>query len=372
MKFGNNVRKLVLATAVLMAGLFFVPVSVNAASQLTADTEVYYANSKIFHLKGECGTLSTTSHMPLKDALNKGMKMCEACANEAGLDSNKAKKLTINDLPVKVNVNLAAPAKTDKNKDSSDDFEVVTSQDLNKNKDKDKNKTDKTTDKDKVTDKNSSKNTSKTDVDEDDDVEDEDDEDEDDTATTDTKKKSSNTTTSSNTTSGNSKGDGSSKVTSSSKSSNGKELLTESQRKKKFYSKTNPKRGAKPVAVQRAASAGFVYADFATFNSYASENGLGMTPIYLLGTIMQIEKVSDKGDQYGAVLMVNDCDGYQWYMRVNVAKDKYDLMKAELLGKAANIYGYYTGYSGVTRRPMMDPTIVVEVGGNSVDLSIYK
>lgn len=148
--------------------------------------------------------------------------------------------------------------------------------------------------------------------------------------------------------------------------------MTEKQRKSRFFSKTNPKRGEKPVTIPRPASAGFEYADFAKFNAYASENGLGMTPIYLLGTIMEIEKVADKGNSYSVVFMVNDCDGYQWYMRTEAAKDKYDLMKSQLLGKAANIYGFYTGYSGVTNRPMMDPTIVLDVNGTSTNLAIYK
>lgn len=404
MSKGKCLKKLVFALAVLCAGLFFVPVSVYADSQLTADTEVYYANSKIYHLRGECGTLSTSSHMPLKDALSKGMKMCEACAKEAGLDSNKAKKLTTKDLPITVKMNLAAPAPSD-SEDEDDDSEEVTSSNKNlfkasqensdkiiskstnksANKSVDKDTTKSTT---KATTKSKTKTTTNTNsdkvvstkkaddenVDEDDDDEDIDEDDDEDIDEDDSTGvvKTATKTSAKTSTKSSTKSSAKSSTKSSKSSSNAKELMTESQRRSKFYSKTNPKRGAKPASPQREASAGFVYADFATFNSYASENGLGMTPIYLLGTIMQIEKVSDKGDKYGAVLMVNDCDGYQWYMRVDVAKDKYDLMKSEFIGKAANIYGYYTGYSGVTKRPMMDPTVIIEVNGNAVNLSVYK
>lgn len=388
MKFGNDVKKLLLALTVVLAGLICVPDAVKADSQLTAETEVYYANSKIYHLKGECGTLSTSSHMPLKDALGKNMKMCEACAKDAGIDSSKAKQLSTRDLPLKVSTSLTAPAASDSDED--DGFsEVLTAKNTLKNAEKsvatgNSKNTAKTTSKatsknsatakssDKSATKNSDKvvatksNDSEVEEDVEEDIELEED-DEDFEAETDTGSKKSSAATSKK-----SSGAVSSKSTSSDSASGKGELMSEAQRRKKFYSSTNPKRGVKPVSTVRPASMGFLYADFGTFNSYASENGLGMTPVYLLGTVKEIEKASDKGDYYGAVLMVNDCDGYQWYMRLTVAKDKYDLFKKEYLGKTANIYGYYTGYSGVTRRPMMDPTVIIDEKGAAVNMSAYK
>ena len=85
-----------------------------------------------------------------------------------------------------------------------------------------------------------------------------------------------------------------------------------------------------------------------------------------------IQPVKQTGSEYGLAVMVNDCDGYQWYMRCKCDKSKYDLLKAELLGKAANIYGTYAGYSGVTNRPMLDINSVFEVGGNAVSMELYK
>lgn len=159
---------------------------------------------------------------------------------------------------------------------------------------------------------------------------------------------------------------------SSKSSSDGKVLMTEKQRRAKFASKTNPKRGTVVATEARPANAGFTYADFGKYNSYASENKLGGTPIYLLGTVMDVEKVSESGNYYKTVILVNDCDGYQWYMRANVAKDKYDMMKAEICGKAGYIYGTYAGYSGVTYRPMMDMTMMIETPGNSVNMALYQ
>lgn len=305
-----TVRKLlngIVFTAALAAMMLCIkPQAVYADSLLSSDTQVYYANSKIYHLKGECGTLSTSTSMELSEALDKGMQMCEKCAKEAGLDLEKAKELSKKDLPIKIKSNVSTASSnsaSDKDKDNDADTKSTGSND----------------------------------------------------------------------------GSGSSKVvsssassSSSSSSSSGKSLMSQSQRKKKFYSKTNPKRGEKPVTTPKPASAGFMYGDFATFNSYASENGLGYTPIYIAGTIKAIEKVENKGAQYGAVMMVDDIDGYQWYLRLNVSKDKYDLMRGRFLGKTANVYGLYTGYSGVTGRPMMDPTVIIEAGGTPVDLTIYQ
>ena len=178
-----------------------------------------------------------------------------------------------------------------------------------------------------------------------------------------------NSSSSSSNSSSSSKTSASSGSSSSSSSNGVKSLMTEKQRRSKFKSTTNPKMGTVPeTKVSHADSLGFVYGDFGTFNNYASKNGLGGTKIYLLGTFMDIQKVTEANDYYGLAMMVNDCDGYQWYIRFNCAKSKYDLLRNTLLGKSAYIYGTYSGYSGVTYRPMMDVTAATEVGGQMIDL----
>lgn len=151
----------------------------------------------------------------------------------------------------------------------------------------------------------------------------------------------------------------------------GKDLLTESQRRSKYASKTNPAKGKKPVQESRPAFNGYLYADFGTYNSYSFENNLGRTPIYLLGTIVDIVPFKEIGNNYELALMVDDCDGYQWYMRTNVSKDKYEQFKSNYKGKSLFIYGSYAGYSGVMRRPMMDATIMIEPAGKAEDLKKY-
>ena len=150
-------------------------------------------------------------------------------------------------------------------------------------------------------------------------------------------------------------------------------LMTQSQRRKKFASKTNPKRDTKVLTLTYKPNFnGFTYADFNTCNSYNSENGLGGRPIYLLGTITDIEKVYENTMYYGTAICVNDVDGYQWYMRADIVKAKYDLFRNSFLGKSGYIFGIYSGYSGVTDRPMMDITVLWPNGMVPFDMKLYK
>lgn len=187
--------------------------------------------------------------------------------------------------------------------------------------------------------------------------------------TSDSSEKSTSNSTSKASASSGSKASSNSSSKSSSKTAG--ELLTEKQRKKLYASKTNPQKGTKPVTPARPAYQGYAYADFGTYNSYESENHLGGKPIYLLGTITDIVPFTEDGARYRVAMLVNDCDGYQWYMRVFVDKTKLEQFKADFMGKAANIYGGYAGYSGVLNRPMMDATIIIETTGKATDLTQY-
>ncbi len=93
--------------------------------------------------------------------------------------------------------------------------------------------------------------------------------------------------------------------------------------------------------------------------------------MYLVGTVMEIEKVYENNSYYGTVLLVNDVDGYQWYMRVEVDKPMYDAFKQQFTGKAGYIFGTNAGYSGVTNRPMMDVIMIAPVGEIPADMAIY-
>lgn len=165
----------------------------------------------------------------------------------------------------------------------------------------------------------------------------------------------------------------SSSASSKTDSKGDKILMTESQRRSKFKSKSNPKRGTKPsIATVKPDSNGFKYADFGTCNNYNSENGLGGSPMYLLGTVTDMAKVTEGDTYYGVAILVNDYDGYQWYMRADISKEKYDLFKTQVVGKTGYIYGVYSGYSGVTNRPMLDMTLMVVNGGAVVNALLYR
>ncbi len=185
-------------------------------------------------------------------------------------------------------------------------------------------------------------------------------------------KTSTKTSTKTATTTSSGSGSKSSASSGGSSSSGGKELMTEKQRRNKFRSRTNPKRGTNVVTPVRPASAGFSYADFGSYNDYNSNNGKGGSFIYLLGTIMTMEPEKQNGDDYTVAVMVNDCDGYQWYIRCHCNKDLYPLMKAELTGKSAYIYGTFAGYSGIIDRPMLDVISVIEVGGKALDMRRFR
>lgn len=319
-------RKIIPAAGAALCALLLLPQSVSAVT-LEKTTLVYILKSEEetwFHITDSCPELNgqATKTKQLCDMLDDGWTMCETCAASIGLDDDTNMSLTSDDLPLTTSKDASKSSNSTSN---------------NSNTSKTGNTTDSS--KDSTTSSGSKKTTTSG---------------------------SESTTTSS--------GSGSKKTASSSGSSGSSagDLMTESQRRSKFRSRTNPKREATPVTVPRPASAGFAYADFAKFNSYNSDNHLGGTPIYLLGTIMDVQPVKEVGSMYWLAIMVNDCDGYQWYMRLYCDKTKYELFKNQMKGKAGYIYGLYAGYSGVTNRPMMDMTVVTPVGGVPTDMRLYQ
>lgn len=150
------------------------------------------------------------------------------------------------------------------------------------------------------------------------------------------------------------------------------ELMSQAQRRSKYGSKTNPKKGEKPATTPKPAVNGYLYADFATFNSYDSENHLGGTPIYIIGTVTDVAAFIQNTNQYRVGVMLTDSDGYQWYLRMWVSKSKFEDFKTAIKGQTGCFYGGYAGYSGVLTRPMMDITVFQNAAtGASVDLSPY-
>lgn len=300
-----------------------------------ADDTVYVTKTgSSYHFDGcselEGGAIKTN----LETAKSMGYEPCPKCVGSEGSEN------------ISKSDNNSEDKVEEKSKSKSDTEEVVEEKDTEKDKDKEDSE-------EKSKNSDSKSDSSKSDSSKDD-----------------AKSDSSKSNTSKNSTSKSSKSSKSSNSSSTTNSRGEKILMTEKQRRAKFKSVTNPKIGTAPTTPQppHAVSGNFVYGDIATFNNYASKNGLGGKAIYLLGTIMDIQKVTEGSDYYGLAIMVNDCDGYQWYLRFNCDKSKFDMMKNELNGKAAYLYGTFAGYSGVTNRPMMDVTTASEVGGQNLDL----
>ena len=340
------IKKVMIICAATVGMLIFAALPVCAETVLKEGTTVYTGSGSEFHLKSNCGGSGATTKTTLAQALNNGYTMCKSCAEEIGLDEATRSRLSVNLLPyrtpgtISTSSGSSSDSSSDSGQDSSSSNQTVSSGSSSDGDYVDVSENSSKSNSNSNSKSKSSSNSSKS-----------------------SKSSSKSSNSSKQTTSGSSN---------SGNSSSGKELMTQKQRRNRFMSKTNPKRNSKPVSQPKANSAGFSYAYFGTYNSYNSDNSLGGTPIYLLGTVMDMAPAKESGSLYSVAVMVNDSDGYQWYMRAKCDKSKYELFKKELMGKSAYIYGTYAGYSGVTNRPMMDMISVIEIGGSAFYMSAYQ
>ncbi len=376
----TGIRKLIVVAAAAFASLAACTITTEAAT-LKNVTNVYITKSgSTYHVNYDCSAIDSkriyakTLYNILKDG---NYKMCKTCAKEIGMNLDDSQKLTLDMLPYEtsgeihlresessgagssdesLNSNESNSSGGSSSGNSSDESLNSSSDDKSRNEEtasdgsNSSNGSDQTKDKSDTSKNTTTKNNNSNNSDN-----------SNNSKTTNNSNKSSKKTTSKN-----SSGSGS-------KSSSGSgELMTQKQRRNKFLSKSNPARGKKPKTEQRPDVDGYAYADFARFNSYNSDNGLGGTPIYLYGTIKDVQAVKQNGSVYGVAVMVDDSDGYQWYMRCNCNKANFDALKSELKGKKANIFGTYAGYSGVTNRPMMDMARLVDADGNDTDMSLFN
>lgn len=88
---------------------------------------------------------------------------------------------------------------------------------------------------------------------------------------------------------------------------------------------------------------GFEKAEYEKFNSYASENGLDGTLIYVEGRVVEKENVGDD-----LALVLQQDDGNKWLVGVPQTKEI-----EEINGKSLRIYGEYLGYSDVYDLPSL-------------------
>lgn len=111
--------------------------------------------------------------------------------------------------------------------------------------------------------------------------------------------------------------------------------------------------------------AGFEKAEFDKFNSYASENGLGGSLIYIEGTITNIEIVAASGTQgQGIVGTITDTDGNQWLIHMHAVPIVSESAFDSTLNKEVVITCEYDGFSAVRQMPCvtLDELMIKDTG----------
>lgn len=92
---------------------------------------------------------------------------------------------------------------------------------------------------------------------------------------------------------------------------------------------------------------GFEVADYDKFNSYASENGLDGTYVYIEGKVLNQTKLADT--EFPIIsLTVEQEDGNRWSVAF-VSEEKLDISE-----KNVRAFGMYAGYSDVVNLPVIN------------------
>jgi len=96
----------------------------------------------------------------------------------------------------------------------------------------------------------------------------------------------------------------------------------------------------------------FEKADFDRFNSYASENGLAGTKIWVEGSFEEVNTLDSEGMKI-LLAVFKDIDGHEWLLGLDVdaltSKDVYD----KIADHQVLITGVYDGYSDVYEMPVV-------------------
>lgn len=100
---------------------------------------------------------------------------------------------------------------------------------------------------------------------------------------------------------------------------------------------------------------GYTLAEFSKYNSPASQNGLGDTPIYINCVITKTEVM--KAGEYQMILgYLKDGGGNQWLAMLNATVFDNESTFKKLVGKDLVFCGVYSGYSDVKNMPVVELT----------------
>lgn len=100
---------------------------------------------------------------------------------------------------------------------------------------------------------------------------------------------------------------------------------------------------------------GYTLAEFSKYNSPASQNGLGDTPIYINCVIIKTE-VMKAGDYQMILGYLKDDSGNQWLAMLNATVFDNESTFKKLVGKDLVFCGVYSGYSDAKSMPVVELT----------------
>lgn len=108
---------------------------------------------------------------------------------------------------------------------------------------------------------------------------------------------------------------------------------------------------------------GYEVAEYQRFNSFASENGLGGTKVYINGKLDGTEMFSSSDGSMIIGTMKDDHDNL-WLVELQLSALAGETEYANLIGKPLVMCGVYEGYSGVRQLPVvvMSKLCVTETG----------
>jgi hypothetical protein len=98
---------------------------------------------------------------------------------------------------------------------------------------------------------------------------------------------------------------------------------------------------------------GYELAEFSKFNSPASENGLGDTPIYI-NCVIDNTEVMTVGEQQMILGYLTDSSGHKWMCMLNTTVFDSESNFKNIVGKDVVLCGIYSGYSSVKQMPVIE------------------
>lgn len=119
---------------------------------------------------------------------------------------------------------------------------------------------------------------------------------------------------------------------------------------------------------------GFEKGEFEKYNSNASDNGLGGTPIFITG-MLTMTKIQETSEGYDLILgYIQDDANNTWLLLMHavpfVPENVYSLYE----GKNVIVRGYYQGYSGTEQLPaiMMEQMMNAESGETTYGMGMWS